>query len=145
MANAKDRGLALDRRTFCGSAAAALASSQLGISSMSKAADPIASLKRIDAGLLDVAYTDYGPPTGQPVILLHGWPYDIRAFDEVARDGEELPAAPLVRCALSDGSSPEQHSGDPFLNEREVATRLQVLPNHPHQPLENRPGRQHGP
>jgi pimeloyl-ACP methyl ester carboxylesterase len=84
MSDAEDRAAALDRRMFCGSAAAAFATSQLGVSSIAKAADPVASLKHIRAGLLDVAYTDYGPSTGQAVILLHGWPYDIRAFDEVA-------------------------------------------------------------
>jgi pimeloyl-ACP methyl ester carboxylesterase len=84
MVDAKDRGSQLDRRTFCGSAAAVLASSQVGASGMARAADPVASTKRIQAGLLEIAYTEYGRQTGQPVILLHGWPYDIHAFDEVA-------------------------------------------------------------
>jgi pimeloyl-ACP methyl ester carboxylesterase len=34
--------------------------------------------------VLDVAYAEFGPATGEPVLLLHGWPYDIHAFDEVA-------------------------------------------------------------
>jgi pimeloyl-ACP methyl ester carboxylesterase len=51
---------------------------------MANAAEPIASSKRIQAGLLEIAYADLGPPTGPPVILLHGWPYDIHAFDAVA-------------------------------------------------------------
>ena len=41
-------------------------------------------LRRLDAGDLNVAFVDAGPPHGPPVILLHGWPYDIHAFDEVA-------------------------------------------------------------
>ena len=41
-------------------------------------------LKQIDAGLLSVAYAEVGPPTGRPVILLHGWPYDIHSFVDVA-------------------------------------------------------------
>ena len=41
-------------------------------------------LKQIDAGLLNVGYTEAGPPGGGPVILLHGWPYDIHSFVEVA-------------------------------------------------------------
>ena len=41
-------------------------------------------LKRIAAGVLDVAYEDTGAASGPPVILLHGFPYDIRAYDEVA-------------------------------------------------------------
>ena len=42
-------------------------------------------LKRIAAGALSVAYEERG--TGTPVILLHGFPYDIHAFDEVALKG----------------------------------------------------------
>ncbi|MBS1664352.1 MAG: alpha/beta hydrolase [Bacteroidetes bacterium] len=41
-------------------------------------------LKQIDAGLLNIGYVDAGPSTGPVVILLHGWPYDINSFAEVA-------------------------------------------------------------
>ena len=41
-------------------------------------------LKQIDAGVLDVGYVDDGPPDGQPVVLLHGWPYDIHSYAEAA-------------------------------------------------------------
>jgi pimeloyl-ACP methyl ester carboxylesterase len=41
-------------------------------------------LKQIDAGLLSVGYAEAGPPDGPAVILLHGWPYDIYSFVEVA-------------------------------------------------------------
>jgi pimeloyl-ACP methyl ester carboxylesterase len=40
-------------------------------------------LKHIPAGVLDVAYDEAGAPDGSVVIQLHGFPYDIRAFDEV--------------------------------------------------------------
>jgi pimeloyl-ACP methyl ester carboxylesterase len=40
-------------------------------------------LKRIEAGALSVAYEEHGPPAGMPVVLLHGFPYDVRAYDEV--------------------------------------------------------------
>jgi pimeloyl-ACP methyl ester carboxylesterase len=43
-----------------------------------------ASLKQINAGLLNVGYAEAGPADGKPVILLHGWPYDIHAFVDVA-------------------------------------------------------------
>jgi len=42
------------------------------------------ALKQIDAGVLNVGYAEAGPANGQPVILLHGWPYDIHAFVDVA-------------------------------------------------------------
>ncbi|NWD71727.1 alpha/beta hydrolase [Pseudomonas gingeri] len=48
------------------------------------AASPFGPLKHINAGLLDVAYAETGPADGPVVILLHGWPYDIHSYDEVA-------------------------------------------------------------
>jgi pimeloyl-ACP methyl ester carboxylesterase len=41
-------------------------------------------LKQIDAGLLNVGYAEAGPADRGPVILLHGWPYDIHSFVDVA-------------------------------------------------------------
>jgi len=41
-------------------------------------------LKQIDAGLLRVGYAEAGPPDSPAVILLHGWPYDIYSYVEVA-------------------------------------------------------------
>ena len=41
------------------------------------------TLKQIDAGVLNVGYVEAGPPNGQAVVLLHGWPYDIHSFAEV--------------------------------------------------------------
>src|SRR5262245_45365411 len=43
-----------------------------------------ATLKQIDAGALNVGYAEAGPADGPPVILLHGWPYDIHSFVDVA-------------------------------------------------------------
>lgn len=43
-------------------------------------------LKTIDAGALNTAYLDHGPAGGEPVVvLLHGFPYDVHAFDEVTK------------------------------------------------------------
>jgi pimeloyl-ACP methyl ester carboxylesterase len=41
-------------------------------------------LKQIVAGELNVAYAEVGAPSGQTVILLHGWPYDIYSYADVA-------------------------------------------------------------
>ena len=41
-------------------------------------------LRHVTAGVLDVAYEEAGPADGTPVVLLHGFPYDVRAFDEVS-------------------------------------------------------------
>jgi pimeloyl-ACP methyl ester carboxylesterase len=41
------------------------------------------SLNQIEAGVLNVGYAELGPVGGQPVLLLHGWPYDIHSFVDV--------------------------------------------------------------
>lgn len=43
-----------------------------------------ASLKQVNAGVLNIGYAEDGPADGQAVILLHGWPFDIHAFVDVA-------------------------------------------------------------
>ena len=43
-----------------------------------------APLKQIDAGVLNVGYAEAGTANGAPVVLLHGWPYDIYSFVDVA-------------------------------------------------------------
>jgi pimeloyl-ACP methyl ester carboxylesterase len=43
-----------------------------------------AALKQVDAGVLNVGYAEDGPADGPPVILLHGWPYDIHSYVDVA-------------------------------------------------------------
>ena len=90
-----------DRRRFFGTAIMTLAAARFGatrfsnmsISTMTPEAgiavaartgSSFDSLKQIDAGVLNVGYAEAGPASGRPVILLHGWPYDIHAFEEVA-------------------------------------------------------------
>jgi pimeloyl-ACP methyl ester carboxylesterase len=48
------------------------------------AADAFSHVKQIKAGVLDIGYAEVGPTDGQPVILLHGWPYDIHSYTQVA-------------------------------------------------------------
>ncbi len=41
------------------------------------------NLKRVRTGTLEIAYSESGPANGMPVMLMHGWPYDLRCYDEV--------------------------------------------------------------
>jgi len=79
------------RRAFMGTALLAVATSQISLSGAASAQTAgaannrsFAPLKQIDAGVLNIAYAEAGPPTGPVVILLHGWPYDIYSFVDVA-------------------------------------------------------------
>lgn len=76
----------LRRRHLLGAGAAAIAAGLTGgaQAQSGNAPPPFASLKQIDAGLLSVGYAEAGPVGGPAVILLHGWPYDIHAFVDVA-------------------------------------------------------------
>src|SRR5580692_7622542 len=86
------------RRRFFGTAAATFAAAQLGMvgsadaQTKSKALPAIkpgtntsfGPLKQIDAGVLSIGYAEAGPANGPVVFLLHGWPYDIHSFADVA-------------------------------------------------------------
>ena len=88
------------RRRVIGAAAMTFAAAELGVSASAKAeaigtsqttasaiqAAPksFGSLKQVDAGVLRIGYAELGPTDGAPVILLHGWPYDIHTYVDVA-------------------------------------------------------------
>jgi pimeloyl-ACP methyl ester carboxylesterase len=89
------------RRRFLGTAALSVAAARLGVigtaDAQSNEAKPtqlpaiksgtntsFAPLKQIDAGVLNVGYAEAGPAAGPAVLLLHGWPYDIHSFVDVA-------------------------------------------------------------
>jgi len=74
------------RRHFLSQAAKSIGGvelAMLGLGATVVKEGPSGTIKQIDAGLLNVGYVDAGPTNGRPVILLHGWPYDIHSFDEV--------------------------------------------------------------
>jgi len=96
-------GIDRDRRRFFGAAVTALAATQLDVAGQAEAQSAttptsksaasnaamnsrtfFAPLKQINAGVLSVGYVEAGPAGGPPVLLLHGWPYDIHSFVEVA-------------------------------------------------------------
>jgi pimeloyl-ACP methyl ester carboxylesterase len=90
-----------DRRRLLRTAAVTVAAAGLAVTGPAKAQssgerslDPpgskpatttsFGSLKQIDAGVLNVGYAEAAPPDGPVVMLLHGWPYDIHSYVDVA-------------------------------------------------------------
>jgi pimeloyl-ACP methyl ester carboxylesterase len=89
------------RRRFLSTAAVTIAAAELGMigsvdaqSGKAKPADlptikpgtntSFGALKQVDAGVLNVGYAEAGPADGPAVLLLHGWPYDIHSYVDVA-------------------------------------------------------------
>jgi pimeloyl-ACP methyl ester carboxylesterase len=85
-----------DRRRFLSTAATTIAAAQLGLIGLARAqtsptkpsgtraAATFATMKQIVAGPLNVGYAEAGPANGPVVLLLHGWPYDIHSYVDVA-------------------------------------------------------------
>jgi pimeloyl-ACP methyl ester carboxylesterase len=93
--------ITFDRRRFLGAATMTLAATQFGMwrsaDAQTRSAEPahvpaikpgtntsLGSLKQIDAGVLNIGYAEAGPANGSAVVLLHGWPYDIHSYVDVA-------------------------------------------------------------
>jgi pimeloyl-ACP methyl ester carboxylesterase len=76
-----------NRRRFITNTAMTIAAAELGSMGLAKAQPTQPSfgpIKQINAGVLNVGYAEVGPANGRPVILLHGWPYDIHSYADVA-------------------------------------------------------------
>jgi pimeloyl-ACP methyl ester carboxylesterase len=99
-ANKMSEEINYERRRFFGTAAMMMVAAQFGMLgsadaqfSKAKPSDVPATkrgtnasfgpVKQIDAGLLNVGFVEAGPANGTPVILLHGWPYDIHSYVDV--------------------------------------------------------------
>ena len=83
-------------------------------------------LRQIDAGLLNIGYAEVGPANGRVVVLLHGWPYDIHSFVEVA----PLLAAAGYRVIvphLRGHGSTRFLSKDTFRNGQQAAVALDII------------------
>ncbi len=94
--NANLEKIDLHRRHLIGGAAVTAAVTQLGLlrpavgqpaqmagSAVKPGTNFSFALEQVNAGLLNIAYVEAGPADGTPVILLHGWPYDIHSFVDV--------------------------------------------------------------
>jgi pimeloyl-ACP methyl ester carboxylesterase len=143
MLDSDPRDMNPDRRRFLGVAAMTIAASRLGLTSVANtrfmndastsaianAHHPHTSfgpIKQIDAGVLSVGYADDGPADGPAVILLHGWPYDIHSFVDVA----PLLAAKGYRVIvpyLRGYGSTRFLSGDAFRNGQQSAVAMDVI------------------
>ncbi len=94
-------GINQDRRRFLSSAAMTIAAAEFAVIRSAdaqprstnaihesaitpKSNKSFGPLKQVDAGVLNVGYAEAGPANGRPVILLHGWPYDIYSYVDVA-------------------------------------------------------------
>jgi pimeloyl-ACP methyl ester carboxylesterase len=127
-----------DRRRFFGKAAMTIAAAQLRIFGSANAQlarvpaikpganTSFASLKQIDAGVLNIGYAEAGPADGPAVILLHGWPYDIYSYVDVA----PLLAAKGYRVIvpyLRGYGTTSFLSSDTFRNAQQSAVALDII------------------
>lgn len=84
-----DTKISMQRRSLMGgflalAGMAALAPIAQAAALPASAGRSIGTLRTVRTADLEIGYAELGPASGQPVILLHGWPYDIHSFEEVA-------------------------------------------------------------
>jgi pimeloyl-ACP methyl ester carboxylesterase len=80
-------------------------------------------IKQIDAGVLNVGYAEAGPSNGPVAILLHGWPYDIHAFVDVAPILAKAGYRVIIPYLRGYGSTVFR-SADTFRNAQQAAVAL---------------------
>jgi pimeloyl-ACP methyl ester carboxylesterase len=84
------------------------------------------TIKQIDAGLLNIGYAEAGPADGPPVILLHGWPYDIYSYVDVAPLLASKGYRVLVPYLRGYGTTSFK-SSDTFRNAQQSAVALDII------------------
>jgi pimeloyl-ACP methyl ester carboxylesterase len=129
------------RRQLLGTAAMTLAASQLSVIGSADAQPSktrqvpaikpgtntsFASLKQINAGVLNNGYAEVGPTDGPVVILLHGWPYDIHSFVDVAPLLASAGYRVIVPYVRGCGTT-RFLSGDTFRNGQPSAVAVDVI------------------
>ncbi|MEN3349532.1 MAG: hypothetical protein V7632_3167 [Bradyrhizobium sp.] len=92
----------------------------------------IGPVNRINAGVLDAGYVEMGPPTGPAVILLHGWPYDIHSYADVAPALAEAGYRVIVPHLRGYGStrflsSDTMRSGQPVAVSADIIALMDAL------------------
>jgi pimeloyl-ACP methyl ester carboxylesterase len=83
-------------------------------------------VRQIDAGPLNVGYVDTGPTDGRPVLLLHGWPYDIHTYADAAPVLAEAGYRVVVPFLRGFGTT-RFHSGDAVRNGQQAALAADVI------------------
>jgi pimeloyl-ACP methyl ester carboxylesterase len=138
----RDKQINRDRRRFFGAAAMTIAATRFTLNG-SAAAHPktrssgpdqikrgkntaFTSLKQIDAGVLNVGYAETGPADGPAVILLHGWPYDIYSYVDVAPALAEAGYRVIVPYLRGYGTT-RFSSADTFRNGQPSALASDVI------------------
>ena len=132
-----------DRRRFLGTAVMTIAAAELGMfgsadaqpSTLSRADATTTKpgenrlfgpLKQIDAGVLNVGYAEAGPAGGPAVVLLHGWPYDIHSFVDVAPLLATAGYRVIVPYLRGSGTT-RFLSGETFRNGQPSALALDII------------------
>jgi pimeloyl-ACP methyl ester carboxylesterase len=109
-----------------GAASAQQAGATPSASAIASSVASFGVLRQIDAGLLNIGYVDVGPADGRVVVLLHGWPYDIHSFVEVAPLLVAAGYRVIVPHLRGHGST-RFLSKDTFRNGQQAAVALDIV------------------